>query len=712
MFITKLQYMLKQVFYIIALLFTSISISAQDAYHTWLKNKLQTDYNLTQTSEWVLSDNENTTLSNVINYGGTYAVVNISGQAFTKATKATINQGTNPWDAGHLFTNRSSISIGDRCLIALWLKSNDDAGKATILAENITTYDKEAVSEVKVNKEWRLYFIAFEAKQSYAVGKLQLGTQLAWRNQVIEIGGIACLNYKKNVIFNTLPIQLYNGEYDGMQDDAPWRAQAALDIEQNRMANLTVRINSSVSDDFDYTITTEMLQHDFKFGTAVVSNMFNGGSNYNATYEQKLLDLDGKGHGFNEVVFENDLKWPAWESHWLSSQSEIISDANWFLDKGISVRGHNLVWPGWTYSPTDITASKTPGYIINRNRQHIKDILAENKIGKLCNDWDVINEITTNNDYANHFKGSNGYTTGREFYSEIFKLTDSLIPDAKLYLNDYIAIEQADSPTNGIAKWQSYIDEILASNAPIEGIGFQGHFSASPTGIPRVKEVLDDFWNKYGLEAKITEYDINTLAPQTTQEKYMRDILTISFAHPSMKGFIMWGFWDGAHWLGNAPMYKTDWTLKPSGEAFIDQVFRKWWSNEEKTSKANVDNVFRLYKGKHKITITTPGGKVLSANVELNGDDVIDFTLPTVATEETESDQNLKVYPNPADAYIIIEGGDKFTTYTIYDSHGKEVKRGISKSEVIDIEGLDDGIYLIKLRSEGSVGVGRFVVGR
>ena len=190
----------------------------------------------------------------------------------------------------------------------------------------------------------------------------------------------------------------------------------------------------------------------------------------------------------------------------------------------------------------DIYAGASPAYIKTRMRAHIEDILTYPGIGDEMIDWDVLNEITTNNDYANHFAGTPGYTTGRELYPEIFKQADSLAIGPKWYLNDYVAIEQGDSPSNGIATWRSRIDELLAAGAPLDGLGFQGHFSASPTGIPRVKEIYDEFWNAYGLEAKVTEYDIDKLVPAQTQAAYMRDILTITFAHPSMKGFLMWGF--------------------------------------------------------------------------------------------------------------------------------------------------------------------------
>jgi endo-1,4-beta-xylanase len=358
--------------------------------------------------------------------------------------------------------------------------------------------------------------------------------------------------------------------------------------------------------------------------------------------------LDGKGHGFNEIVFENDLKWPAWEQRWFSSNAEIAQDIAFLKSKNISIRGHNLVWPGWEYSPKDITASATPDFIKKRIRDHITAISTYAGVGRECIDWDVLNEITTNNDFANRFAGTPGYTTGRELYAEIFKQADSLLPNSKLYINDYIAIEAGDGSPNNINIWKQRIDEILTKGAPIDGIGFQGHFSSAPTGIPRVKEILDEFWNKYKMEAKVTEYDISNLVAPDIQANYMRDILTICYAHPSMKGFLMWGFWDGAHWLGNAPIYNTDWTLKPSGTAFIDQVFSKWWTDTKVNTAATGEAKTRGYKGRYKITVKLLDGKIGTQIVDLAKDTSVTINTFTSNIYELGVDLGMTISPNPA----------------------------------------------------------------
>lgn len=640
------------------LLMATLGAFAQDAYHQYLNTTFQTDYTLPPVQQWALPNTETATLAGSVNYTGSTNTLTVSGQPFSQGVSRTVTLGSNPWDAGHLYPSTGAVGAGDKCLFVIWLRSSTPGARVNIFVENSSTYEKEVYATLVLSNTWKLYAAPFESSTAYGAGQMNLGLHLAMQDQTVEIGGAACLNYKNTVDFSQLPILLSNDTYPGAEPDASWRAEAAAGIDQLRKANLAVNVQCLDGQAIEgATVHIAMQQHAFKFGTAVVSNKFNGGSAYNPTYEAKLLDLDGQGHGFNEVVFENDLKWPAWEQGWFSTKAELVSDVQWLHNQGISVRGHNLAWPGWGYSPADINESATPAYIKNRIRNHINEILQYPGIGQEMIDWDVLNEITGNNDYANHFAGTPGYATGRELYREIFQQADSLAPEAVLYLNDYVAIEQGDSPTNGIALWKSRIDELLNAGAPVEGLGFQGHFSASPTGIPRVKEIYDDFWNTYGLEAKVTEYDIDKLAPPAMQAAYLRDVLTITFAHPSMKGFLMWGFWDGAHWLGNAPIYREDWSLKPSGEAFVDQVFHQWWTDIMLTTNAAGQVSTRAFKGKYLVTVSFPDGSSQSQEIELTEDASLDFTLAcTVAANEPEKQgARFTCTPNPAGDYFYVQ---------------------------------------------------------
>ncbi len=608
-------------FLLVAAFWLALShMSAQDAYHLALAAQLQTEHGLTA-GQWVLPNTEAATFAASSSYGATVTNISVTGFPFTQGRSFLITAGQNPYVSGHLYNNGQTITTGDKCLLVLWLRSPTPNAQVNIFAEDATTYAKEVFATVPLTEQWQQFVLPFESTAAYPLNQLHLGLHLAWLNQTVEVGGFALLNFKNNYPLSQLPLNLHNDVYPGSAPDAPWRADAAASIEQLRKANLTVTVTDQNGQPLSGAeVKVEMLRHEFAFGTAVISNRFGGGNAQDNVYEQKMLDLDGHGHGFNWVVFENDLKWPAWEQHWYSSQAEIAEAVQWLQAHDIQIRGHNLAWPGWGYSPADLEPNQgDPNYLKTRIRTHINNILTYPGVGAACQDWDVLNEITANVDYANALANTPGYPTGRELYTEIFEQADSLVPNSTLYLNDYVALERGQTDNGQTAVWRSRIDELLAAGAPVEGIGFQGHFGAFPTGIPMAKAILDEFYTAYGLEAKITEYDISNLVPPQTQAQYMRDILTISFAHPSITGFMMWGFWDGAHWMSNAPLFNTDWSMKPSGVAFVDQVYHQWWTDTTVVSTATGTVLVRGFKGKYKVTVNC-GGQHQEQILVLDGD--------------------------------------------------------------------------------------------
>ena len=691
---------------------------AQDAYHAGLTAQLQAENGLNG-GQWVLPNTETATFAAAATYGALITNFTVSGYPFTQARRFEVAAGPDAYSSGHLYNNNQTVLAGDKCLVVFWLRSPTPDALVNIFAENATTYAKELFATVPLSDQWQQFFLPFEATADYGVDQLHVGLHLAWKDQTVEVGGIAVLNFKNNFPLSQLPLQLHNDVYPGSAPDAPWRAEAAASIEQLRKANLTIEVNDLNGQPLSgVEVKIEMLQHEFAFGSAVISNRFGGGNAQNNTYEEKMLDLDGHGHGFNWVVFENDLKWPAWEQHWYSSQAEIAASVQWLQAHDIQIRGHNLVWPGWSYSPPDLILNpNNPAYLKARIRDHLNSILTYPGVGAACRDWDVLNEITENVDYANALASTPGYVSGREIYGEIFHQADSLVPNSKLYLNDYVALERGRIDDGKTATWRSRIDELLAWGAPLEGLGFQGHFGAFPTGIPTAKAILDEFYNAYGLEAKITEYDISKLVPPQTQAQYMRDMLTVVFAHPSMNGFLMWGFWDGAHYAGNAPIFNLDWTMKPSGVAFVDQVFKKWWTDTTVVSSAQGEAIVRAFKGKYKVEVNC--GSVHQVQyLTLDSDKILAFlTNCTVDAEETNSALAFSLVPNVAQNQLNIvwdaqTGGS--INLQITDVGGRIVQRIKTPASLghysIDTSTLPMGLYFLILEKDGHTQTKRFVV--
>ena len=590
----------------------NLTIKAQDAYHSNLANQIQTEFGVSGGS-WVFGDNEANKMAQVTSYGLTMNTTSITGQDFSIVKNALVtNPGPNPYSNAVLLSNTNPITTGERLVLVFWGKGisseNDGYGFGKVIIERAgPPYEQELNVIIPFTNGWQQYMLPFETATSYDAGEFQFSLQLGYEVQELEIAGIALLNYSTVYPLEQLPQKNFNDYYNGIEANAAWRTDAAARIEQHRKSNLTLQIVDSLGNPLENaTIDLAMQCHEFAFGSAVVSAFFAGNSAQNQAYEDKITNLDGQGHGFNMIVFENDLKWDAWEETWSGTIPEKENAINWLRNKDIRVRGHALVWPGWQWMPDDMeTNQNDPAYLINRVDGHLQNILGNPTINTEVEEWDVLNEITVNRDLENALAGYQNYTTGREVYPEIFNTTANLDPDTKLYINDYMTITSGGLETNRYNQYKNFLTE-LTTATNIDGIGFQSHIGSFPVSPQKVYDILEDFHLSYGKEMKITEFDMLGVNASINYE-YMRDFMTISFSHPSVNGFLMWGFWDGAHWLDNAPMFDENWNLKPGGQAFIDLVFNEWWTDETSNTDTQGESTIRGFRGKYLATITHNG---------------------------------------------------------------------------------------------------------
>jgi hypothetical protein len=71
----------------------------------------------------------------------------------------------------------------------------------------------------------------------------------------------------------------------------------------------------------------------------------------------------------------------------------------------------------------------------------------------------------------------------------------------------------------------------------------------------------------------------------------------------------MWGFFSGAHWNTNAPVFNADWTLKESGKQYIDLVYNKWRTRLRGTTGVDGSFSARAYYGDYDVSVNA-GGKI------------------------------------------------------------------------------------------------------
>jgi len=335
--------MMRSRFFTLLILLFPFSQYAQDTYHSNLQSTLQNDFSLPAAS-YVFFDNESDILNAAQHYENISSVESQAGQDFSMKARIVIEEAQNQsFDSGWFIRNKAVIQQGNSLLAVFYARSESDSGKVSFFVEDAQSFNKEVFFTMPVDSTWRKYFVPFSAMKSYEAEALSMGFHLGFQEQTIEVGGLTLLNYASSVGVDKLPNQINNELYEGWEADAPWRKEAEDRIDELRKVNLKVETRDSNGLILENAgVQVKMIQHEFAFGSAINANLIAGNNAQNNTYQRKLLNLDDRGHGFNWVVFENDLKWPAWEAEWFVNKTELSKAINWLVRHDIKLRGHTL----------------------------------------------------------------------------------------------------------------------------------------------------------------------------------------------------------------------------------------------------------------------------------------------------------------------------------------------------------------------------------
>ena len=74
-----------------------------------------------------------------------------------------------------------------------------------------------------------------------------------------------------------------------------------------------------------------------------------------------------------------------------------------------------------------------------------------------------------------------------------------------------------------------------------------------------------------------------TAEQEQARAKALTKYYRICFAHPAVKGILMWGFRERANWIPQSSIYLRDWTATLAAKAYRDLVFNQWWTRWEGT---------------------------------------------------------------------------------------------------------------------------------
>lgn len=519
---------------------------------------------------------------------GSMEIVDVEGEAFTEALRFTTDvQPAYTYDIQYEIPIEAAIAKDDVLLASFYARtissSHETAeGTVALVMEKLETWDKSITEQVSIPTEWKKFYVPIIAAIDMGKNQSQVALRVGFKPQVIEIAEITVVNFKKAITIEDLPrTPVY---YEGMEDDAPWRVEADKRIEQNRKGDLEIVVlNEHGQPVEEADVHVEMKKHDFGFGTAVNSTMIFGTDENSEMYRKMLKE------NFNSVVMENELKWPWWEG----DKARTVKLYNWLGENSFDVRGHTLLWDGLTRMPADIGGIyDDPNQIHKRIEDHFHEAAGYFK-GRLV-DWDVLNEPTANNVIRGIY--------GDAIAVDWFKLAKEADPYAKLYVNE-TQIIGIDGPV--IAQFSDFLQTLVDNGAPIDGIGIQAHFGSTPVAPMAFYDQLTHF-AQYADEIAISEFDMNS-PQEDIQGQFSRDILIASFSHPNVQSFTMWGFWDGAHWQSNAPLYRSDWTLKPSGEEWRRLIYDVWWTDDHGTTDTEGAYRTRGFYGEYDITVAYEG---------------------------------------------------------------------------------------------------------
>jgi endo-1,4-beta-xylanase len=183
-------------------------------------------------------------------------------------------------------------------------------------------------------------------------------------------------------------------------------------------------------------------------------------------------------------------------------------------------------------------------------------------------------------------------------------------PLAVLYLNDY-------DITTG-RRLEDYVAQIrmlLDQGVTIGGIGVQGHLHGDSFDAGALQNALDRL-AQFKLPVRVTEFNLPgqrskyygqrdarlSEAEEQAKARALANYYRICFAHPTVEGILMWGFWEGANWIPVSSLYRRDWSPTPAAEAYRDLVFRQWWTRWQGKADAQGRCELRAFFGKHRVT--------------------------------------------------------------------------------------------------------------
>jgi endo-1,4-beta-xylanase len=389
-------------------------------------------------------------------------------------------------------------------------------------------------------------------------------------------------------------------------------AQTKAHIEQYRQGEGIISVGDARGKPVPGAkVKVEQLRHDFLFGCNFFMFGRCGNPELEEQYRQRFVALFNYCTlGFYWASYEHARGKPDYEY-----TDQVVA---WTRDRGITCKGHPLVWDHPAGSPRWLPDD--PKEIERLSTTRVRDIVS--RCAGRIDIWDVVNEATHLADKRNNTKMAAWAATlgAVPYVEEHLEAARAANPRATLLVNDY-RLEPA----------YYHILESLRHKGRFlfDTVGIQSHMHDGVWPFHRVWETCDTF-SKLALPLHFTECTIlsgprkgpgenwgaTTAEGEARQAELTTKFYTALFAHPATQAITWWDFSDLGAWQGAAAGWlRRDMSPKPVYDRLMSLIKGQWWTKAEGITDASGQTKFRAFYGTHRVTAHLPDGRSMTKDV-------------------------------------------------------------------------------------------------
>ncbi len=358
----------------------------------------------------------------------------------------------------------------------------------------------------------------------------------------------------------------------------------------------------------------EQQSHDFLFGTNLALLAKNGPTAVN----QEWAEACGALFNYGTAPFF----WDSYEAaQGKTSATMLKMIADWAEKKGITVKGHPLIWaesvPAWAPLPAEDMQKA--------QEKRVKETVAE-FCGKI-DYWDVVNEPTMGARVNNPLGNWMASRTAVVVCADALAWARSECPTSTLIINDFRTDQD----------YRDLLQGIIRQKGKFDAIGIQSHMHRGNWPLYQVWDICERFKYfdvpihfsevtvlsgspKTGISAEQPSEWPSTPAGEIEQADYVEKFYTLLFSHPSVQAITWWDLSDYGAWQGApAGLLRQDMSRKPAYKRLLDLIHNKWWSRGD--TYTGDDGIARMrgFYGTYKIIVEKEGKRTESTFHIANG---------------------------------------------------------------------------------------------